>query len=53
MSVLVEEFKRRFRHHFADENDIDVMAKWLEELDERVSKLEEEKEMKFLTRRRR
>ena len=45
MSVLVEKFKRRLRHHFADEYDIDVIAKWVEEIDERVSKLEEEREM--------
>ena len=51
MSVLVEEFKRKLRHHFADEEDIDVIAKWVQELDERVSKLEEEKELKFLKRR--
>ena len=53
MRVLVEEFKRRLRHHFADVDDIDVMSKWLEDLDERVEKLEEEREMKFLKRRRR
>ena len=51
MSVLVEEFKRRLRHHIADEDDIDVIAKWVQELDERVSKLEEEKESKYLKRR--
>ena len=45
MSVLVEEFKRKLRHHFAGNEDIVVMAKWLEELDERVSKIEEEKEI--------
>lgn len=46
MSAKIEKFKRRLRHHFADEDDIDVIAKWLEELDERVNKMEEEKEMK-------
>lgn len=46
MSVLIEQFKRRLRHHFADEDDIDVIAKWVQELDERVSKIEEERRKK-------
>ena len=35
-----------------DDSDQSVMAEWLYHLDQRLSELEEEKEMKFLKRRR-
>lgn len=56
MITDIETLKRRIRMGngaIICNSDLASMANWLYDLEERVSKLEEEKEMKFLKRRRR